>query len=420
MSTSHFYLCAVPSSVWQQPGSQNKYGIDVASFVADALGCERRIRKGVNVENEFSRYSLCCNRIEQAISMSKKLVLVDRLGKEFPSAIRSGKIPYLIVDADYLSVIALSVDNSGPERLGASFHTPESVKPHRIAFAQWVKNQGIGELDAVHRRLEFLRAAEKEGCGVIEIQSGFFVAQQEELGSPGLDADIDADTTSTKQSNIPNFLTEEITVASLDKNTRAEWKVTLQKQIREALKTGTPVTFGNQAPHDVITEVLNELVYLPKGRKPHSVEIRIAYADGSEAEPFPLFCLRKTYVKVSLRKRNPSPLRVALMSMRHLEMDSEIDFCWFRNRDVSRTRTLAETDQFCYETTLKQLQECLNHGSLFIHLYHTGFEPAVLGFYRAVAHTLQKLAADKQTHKLVIQPFYYRGPRKYEDGSVWH
>jgi len=141
----------------------------------------------------------------------------------------------------------------------------------------------------------------------------------------------------------------------------------------------------------------------------------VAYTDGSEATPFPLFCLPQLDSNIV---PSENLLRVALMSMRHLELDPEIDFCWFRNREVSRTRTLAETDQFCFDTTLEQLKDSLQSGDLTIQIFHTGFEPAVIGFYRGVVKVL--LDMQKQTSlSLNVIPYYFRGENDYQTGSLW-
>jgi len=100
-------------------------------------------------------------------------------------------------------------------------------------------------------------------------------------------------------------------------------------------------------------------------------------------------------------------------------MDSDIDYYWFRNREVSRTRTLAETDQFCFDATVTQLRDCLAIGDLQMHLYHTGFEPAVLGFYRGLIQTLIHLRGQGGKPAVAVRPFYYRGADNYEPGTVW-
>ena len=115
---------------------------------------------------------------------------------------------------------------------------------------------------------------------------------------------------------------------------------------------------------------------------------------------------------------NQRPLKMALMSMRHFELDPEIDFCWFRNREVSKTRTLAETDQFCYAATVDQIDQGMEQGELHIQMYHTGFEPAVIGFYRGVVHKLLKLRPE-QKQTLSILPLYFRGGNNYQPGKPW-
>ena len=108
------------------------------------------------------------------------------------------------------------------------------------------------------------------------------------------------------------------------------------------------------------------------------------------------------------------------MSMRHLEMDPDTDFCWFRNREVSRTRTLSETDEFCFDTTRDQIHDSLQLGSLRINLFHTGFEPAIIGFYRGLVKALLELRQQTDGPGLSVTPFYYRGPRNpYQTGSRW-
>ena len=185
----------------------------------------------------------------------------------------------------------------------------------------------------------------------------------------------------------------------------------LRQHILEALRSGEPVVFGSEAQHDVITEVLHDLVFVDERDVQRPVMLRVMYVDGSEAEPFPLFCLSRQAVSL-----NASLLRVALMSMRHPELDPEIDVCWFRNRDVSRTRTLAETDSFCYRTTQNQVKDYLKLGALHMHLYHTGFEPAVIGFYRGI---VQALTSYGLRTRLVVTPFYFRGKQGYQSGRDW-
>lgn len=413
MSSSRFYLCAVPHPVWEQ--ADNLYGVNIVRFVEDALGCERRISKEVNLENEFSRYTLTCQRLEQEIARSGRIRQANNL-QEFQQVLQAAQFPTQAMHPGYLILLSRTQDTPGWERLGSSFYPPEVINQHRHAFRLWAEQQGVSKTLIVRQRLDFLEWVENAGCGLVEIQTCFHlssVQQQELFAQYGYAA---ADTNENRLVDIPEFETTGLAVEFFGtKGQKQHLANILRKQIREALQTGEAVTFGNQAPHDVITQVLHEFVFVPPGSATRTISLRVAYADGSEATPFPLFCLPQPDTS-NISTENV--LRVALMSMRHLELDSEIDFCWFRNREVSRTRTLAETDQFCFDTTVEQLKDSLQLGDLTIEVFHTGFEPAVIGFYRGLVQILLNLQKQAMS-RLIVIPFYFRGNDGYQSGSIW-
>jgi hypothetical protein len=131
----------------------------------------------------------------------------------------------------------------------------------------------------------------------------------------------------------------------------------------------------------VLTEVLRQYV---AGHPDRRVDVPIAYRDGSAAaDPFPLRCLRPAD---GLPAQADVTLRLALLSIRHTEMDARIDGAWLRNAEVSRPRPAAQTDEFVYATSLEQLAALTDHGrrTAVLHLYQTGLDCAVVGFYRAV------------------------------------
>jgi hypothetical protein len=131
----------------------------------------------------------------------------------------------------------------------------------------------------------------------------------------------------------------------------------------------------------VITQVLREFV---AGAPATRLDVPIVYRDGSEAaNPFPLSCLE---LGDELPDRVDQELHLALLSIRHTEMDPVVDGAWLRNAEVSRPRPAALTDDFVYETSLTQLRALSDEGrrSLALHIYQTGLETAVVGFYRAV------------------------------------
>jgi hypothetical protein len=413
MSSSRFYLCAVPQPAWTQ--ADNQYGVDIVRFVDDALGCERRISKEVNLENEFSRYTLTCQRLEQEIARSGRIRQANNT-QEFRQVLQAGQFPAQAMYPGYLALLSRTQETPGWERLGTSFYPPDTINQHRHAFKLWAEQQGLGDTPVIRQRLTFLEWVQKNSCGLVELQSGFqpvSAEYQEQLNqysyvAPDLDDDGFIE--------VPKFETTGMAVEFFGTKGRKQHLANiLRKQIREALQIGEAVTFGNQAPHDVITQVLHEFVFVPPETAVRPISLRVAYTDGSEAPPFPLFCLPQSK---SETVSHENLLRVALMSMRHLELDPEIDFCWFRNREVSRTRTLAETDQFCFDLTQEQLKDSMQPGDLAIHLFHTGFEPAVIGFYRGLVTVLLNLK-NQPSSRLSVTPFYFRGDDGYQSGSVW-
>lgn len=414
MSTLKIHLCAIPANIWENPASVHGKGPDIAGFVTDALGCERRIAKEVNLDNEYERYTLCCQRIEQEIGSSSLLAPLQSMN-DFSIVIQAGRFPVVTIGVDYLNILDKMSDKEGFERLGASFFPPVTITSHHEVFTQLAKELNIFDVDNVQRRIDFFSLAKDSGCGVVELQSAYHMS---DVLVESIDARIQPVHKKHERQyiTIPDF-PHDFTSEAIYGEKKKKLVVDLRKRIYEALKNGEPISFGNAARHDEITEVLHEFVFMQASSEIQPLPLRVVYVDGSEARPFPLFSFSNIVRYADFPEI--APLRVALMSMRHLELDPEIDFCWFRNRDVSRTRTLAETDQFCYEATLTQLRDCLELGDLVIHLYHTGLEPAVIGFYRGVVEVLCKLHVQKPERRLAVIPFYYRGGKNYQAGTIW-
>jgi hypothetical protein len=142
----------------------------------------------------------------------------------------------------------------------------------------------------------------------------------------------------------------------------------------------------------------------------HAVMARVVYRDGSEARPFPLGTL-------ALHDSLPADrrvLRVALISIRHPEMDTEVDAAWLRNRTISQVRAAAETDAIAYELSCQQLKQIADSGLWIIWMYQTGFEPAVMGFYRALAEHLATHASP-----VAVWPRYFSRKYGFQEGAPW-
>lgn len=175
-------------------------------------------------------------------------------------------------------------------------------------------------------------------------------------------------------------------------------------QIREALaadaRRRNPIS-PSGISNTVVTEILREFVASIPGVS--RVDAPVEYRDGSRsANPFPLRALplREALPDASLE------LRLALLSIRHTEMDAVVHGAWLRNAEISRPRPAALTDDFVYDISRRQLHElCRGERHVRLHLFQTGLETAVVGFYRALTiHLLEHPGS------VSVQPMYFVPP----------
>jgi len=164
--------------------------------------------------------------------------------------------------------------------------------------------------------------------------------------------------------------------------------------------------------HSVIVGVLHEHVYrpLPTGPTP----VPVLYADGSQAAPFPVGGRRMDPALVQ-QAADIKPLRVALLSIRHTDMDADVDLAWLSNRGASRIReSHADTDAWCFQRSLEQFRSFPSDALTVVDLYHTGLEPAVVAFYRALITGLTE-----GWLRAAVRPRLFRGPGLYSTGEWW-
>lgn len=138
-------------------------------------------------------------------------------------------------------------------------------------------------------------------------------------------------------------------------------------------------------------------------------DVPVVYRDGSKGPPFPLRSLNLTD---DLPDANGwKELRFTLMSIRHVEMDG----AWLRNVKISRPRSAGLTDEIVFNTSLRQFKMIKSSvDRAYIHLYQTGLESAVTGFYRALVHHLRE-----NPGSVIIRPMYYRKKASYKEGTLW-
>lgn len=151
----------------------------------------------------------------------------------------------------------------------------------------------------------------------------------------------------------------------------------------------------------VLTEVLRQYVDRQGGQP---VDVPVVYRDGSPAGA--AFRFRCLDLVDELRDSSTLDLnlRLTLLSIRHTEMDPVVDGAWLRNAEVSRPRTGAQTDDFVYQTSVTQLRALTADGALKVrlHIFQTGMETAVVGFFRAVSEFLEQ-----HPGRLEVVPMFY-------------
>jgi hypothetical protein len=392
--TPQIDLYSVPAEFWNDGRDP---AFDFSSFSRDALAIERRILKAVNLDLERSRYILCCRRIQEAAA---------RVAEE-------KRLPKLRLGSAYLDVLRAFIHRRAGGlpalRPSACFFTPDAASPgwigsHIDAFARVAAEFGFTDHPEVVARLAFFENAQDRGDAVVEVLR--FDAEERMEGSLPQWRPEDAGQLLGARHRALDEVTTDRSGGILE---------VLIGKIHAAVEQGGAVNFSS-LPHNAIAEALHTCVYQ---RQPGQDEksVRVVYADGSEAAPLPLYCLAPA--PDASEHQETLVIKAALISMRHPEMDQLVDFAWFRNRKVSAPRPAAEIDEYCASETTAMLARSPER-RVELHLYQTGLEPAVVGFYRGLVRVLSGSRADCLQPQLRVKPFYYMGPEKgYRPGSIW-
>ena len=160
--------------------------------------------------------------------------------------------------------------------------------------------------------------------------------------------------------------------------------------------------------NSVLTETLRREAALQPGKP--AIDLPVRYVDGSTGPLFPLRAM-------PLIDREPEgwrQLAFTLLSIRHVEMDEIVHGAWFRNARISVRRPQGLTDEVAYQTSRRQLMLLDPRRPTLIHLYQTGLEPAVMGFYRALLHHLAEYP-----RSVAVTPHYYRSTGSFSKGTPW-
>lgn len=180
--------------------------------------------------------------------------------------------------------------------------------------------------------------------------------------------------------------------------------------LAEALDAGAGD--GIIRPSGITNSVLTETLRREAAQQADkaAVELPVRYVDGSSGPLFPL----RTMPLVDREPEGWRQLAFTLLSIRHVEMDEIVHGAWFRNARISARRPQGLTDEVAYQTSRRQLMLLDPKRPTLIHLYQTGFEPAVMGFYRALLHHLAE-----HPRSVAVTPYYYRSAGSFSKGTPW-
>ena len=217
------------------------------------------------------------------------------------------------------------------------------------------------------------------------------------------------------------------------------------QQIQQALRNGEPLAVS-YLRHEVFVETIREYLFCDVSydiettyeerriafftervkrekkteiRNPaEPVNLRIVYNDGTEGQPFPLFCLASRPLTNELD--GLFQMKVGSISMRHVALDSVTDGYLIQNIMISKRRlSSADQEDYAFRRTwyflanfvdlvqhkrIKEITREIRFRYLWnvlklkdkkskgceLHIFQTGLVPATVGIYRAVVKFLQE------------------------------
>jgi len=365
-------LWSVPHGPW--PGQEGSDAHGFRSAVEILQTMERRISNGDASEDDRRRYRIACATLERGARIQG--VEVARVDAEDLLAWRQGEAT-------------------------SSVLPPDAVASFTDSLARTLAGSG-----------KFADTLLAVLTSITNARAGLVITLRPYAGDTAVvRANVRPDRPAHSRSVLPDqALADEIAalphtadVVFVGDRKRLRSSQILRDQIRVAIATGQVLPIGSQAKHEVLTEVLRELHHpsAPSGA------IRLMFAmEGSEARSLSFGSLP------SRPARDGTCLTLGLVSMRHTDFDADVSGYWFRNRLVSVPgRSQAETETYCYRDTLSRLRQMVGSGLTELRVRHTGFEPAVIGFYRAVAEIVRD-------SPLTVRPSYLI-QRHVVDGTPW-
>lgn len=361
--------------------------VDLKVLMSRALRIEARMIKGVKLEDEEKRYDTLCDRIEF-----------------YGNLIASASPASTELDSSYLETLvkiqAMDEEAFRGARLGANFCPAEGIGNQIKLTTNLIHNLRLPVEPNLVKKLKFYQRAQANHWNVIELL--------EVDAGPAEERTIDAAKLHQ------DFLALKV-AEGVEVNQNAY--VGLANQFRTAiasLRRGQPASINfSDIGHNVITETLHQFVY---GKYQYML-VPVMYADGSEAPALPINALAiRDQRKADTAFKDEPILNIGMISQRHYEMDPIVKMYFFRNQEISTGKTAGEIDRTAYEKAKWLFQKTRGEGIYRIAFYQTGFQPAVVGFYRALTEELMFRAKEAPT--LQVIPYFYLH-EKYVEGKIW-
>lgn len=439
MRGTNTLLCAIPASCWSSTPAGTSEAVVLQRLLPRLAAVQRRLAKGIAAEEQELRYARLCERIEQiALSRARFAAAASDVSR----VLAAGDFPAITLGSEYTDLLCLAQrtgdlpeDAASQGRLGDTVIPPAHLARHLAQFQTLAQHLGMAHHPAIRHRSWFIRSrALPEGCGLVEVPEslGQSRRQQRELPRQTLDGrglwqrvtDFLWPATPPERSSLDLLAAQPVSSSAVIEATdwqhyspenRGAWMQTrLTSQISAALRGQGAINLANQR-HNMAIEGLQPFVHVEADRRP--VQVALHYGPGLATRPFPLQCLQRLPSEWTPTRE----LHVGLVSMRHLPIDRYIDINWYRNVEVPSYDGMPQADEHCFQVSLTQLRELLQKtgaGRLRIHLYHSGFVPAVIGFYRALVTVLADRATRAGSLQVVpkLKPGLDGG---FEEGKRW-
>jgi hypothetical protein len=398
----------IPGEWWcPASGSSIRRGLRNASLSAEIFA--QGIIQGRDIDHYRLEFSTACEVVEREAIQNHPVVaeLQADDGQVFLDALTS------FYQENWKGVVFPFVRPAGILRFRGHFQP--TVQP-----SLWQRLR-LGRQDHLPGLWSLLKKIAKEGAGIVIVPKPY-----------GKAAPLPVHPAAGEDRDGPFILPEDVRASIDEERVRRKKERTYacspqevdraHEQLRCALAAGlplgatafdAPMADRNPRPH-VFVEMIRDYIFARQGVKSRAV--RIAYGDGTEGEPFPLFSLESA-VKPS---GEFFPHAVGLVSLRHMSADGHTEGSLIANREIQRKETSAQQEALAYTKAIDFLEEILgfitgrlkreklSHGlkalllrrpelakgkwaGLNLHVFHTtGLAPATIGTYRAVVNALAK------------------------------